>query len=129
MKRQKKKPPQTLDNLPLPDAAKSEKFERKPYKAVFDRLDLCTQFKPGKNKIGAIFEKFVESIYLHDEIAKDMDRHQHVIDGLRKIENKKNKVYRNWDSTYNLMNTFPTEFEEYLSLIPKVKTLLNKMIL
>ena len=127
MRRAKKKPPQTLDNLPLPDAAKIEKYERLPYKAVFDRLDLCTQFKPGKNKIGAIFEKFIESIYLHDEIAKEMDHKQKVIDGLRKIESKKNKVYRNWDSTYNLMNTFPTEFEEYLSLIPKVKNFEQRM--
>ena len=127
MKRHKKKPPQTLENLPLPDSAKIEKYERLPYKAVFDRLDLCSQFKPGKNKIGAIFEKFVESIYLHDEIALQMDRQQHVIDGLRKIENKKDRIYRNWDSTYNLMNTFPTEFEEYLSLIPKVQNFEQRM--
>ena len=52
---------------------------------MFDRLDLCSSFKPGRNGIGAVFEHFIESIYLHDEIAKQIDSQIKVIDGLRKV--------------------------------------------
>lgn len=46
------------------------RYERKPYNAIFDRIDLVGSFKAGKDGIGAVFVEFVESIYLHDEIAK-----------------------------------------------------------
>lgn len=116
-----KKGKQTLDNLPLPPEVKYESYERKPYNAIFDRLDLVAEFKAGKDGIGAIFVKFVESIYLHDEIAKKIDDKLDEIDTLRKIDGKKNKIFRNWDSTYNLMNTFPADFADFLTLAPKMK--------
>ena len=47
---------------------------------------------------------------------KAIDEKMDQIEELRKIEAKKNKIYRNWDSSYNVMNTFPAEFAEYLEI-------------
>ena len=112
---------ESLKNLPLPDEAKYEFYERKPYNAIFDRLDLVAKFKAGKNGIGAVFVHFVESIYLHDEVVKEIEEKMLEIEELEKVEAKKNKIYRNYDSTYNLMNTFPSDFADYLEIAPKMK--------
>ena len=85
-----------------------EHYERLPHKAIFDRLDLVCAFKAGKGNKGAIFSQFIESIYMHDEIAKQIDEKLDRIEELKKVLMKKQRVFRNWDSSYKYV--FLTSF-------------------
>jgi len=109
-----------IRELEFPDELKQEMYERRVYNNTFDRIDLCLAFRPGKDDIGAICSHFVEAISMHDQIAKQMEEKMDEIIELRKIYNKKHRVFRNWDSSFNTMNTFQEDYQDYLQLLPKM---------
>ena len=49
------------------------------------------------------------------------------IDQLQKIYIKKQRVFRNWDAAYNTMNTFQQDYDDYLSMLPRMKNYAERL--
>ena len=111
----------SIQKLELPEEFKQETYERRIHKADVDRLDLCVKLRAGKDGKGAVVDHFIEAVHLHDDVVKRIEEKMNEIDELRKIYTKKHRVYRNWDSSYNTMNTFQEDYQEYLQLLPKMR--------
>lgn len=110
-----------IEKLELPEEFKHESYERRVQKADVDRLDLCVELQPGRDGKSAVVKQFVEAVHLHDDVVKRIEEKMNVIDELQKVYNKKHRVYRNWDASYNTMNTFQEDYQEYLQLLPKMR--------
>ncbi len=107
--------------LPLPEELKIENYERRRYVAVFDRIDLVLEFRAGKDGIGATIKCFLDAISKHDEIVTQIENQMNSVKEFKRIYRKKNRLFRNLDSAWNLMMTNPVEFNEYLDLLPKME--------
>lgn len=111
-----------MKNYPLPSELKIEYYERKRYSATFDRMDLCLKFRSGLNGIGAIAIRWVDGIYNHDIQVKKIEEQMDIVDQLRKIYNKDNRTFKNWDAAWNVINNCPEDYAEYLELKPNGET-------
>lgn len=110
-----------MNKLPLPEELKLENYSRRAQSAVFDRIDLVIDFRPGKDNIGATVKSFLDAIIKHDLHVHKYEEKLVQINELRRDYRKKNRLFRNLDSAWNVILTNPTDFNEYLSLIPKVQ--------
>jgi hypothetical protein len=110
-----------LQKLELPEEFKQESYERRVHKIELDRMDLCLALKAGKDGKAGVVDHFIEAVHLHDGVVKRIEEKMDEIDELRKLYNKKHRVFRNWDSSYNTMNTFQEDYSEYLQLLPKMR--------
>ena len=99
------------NEVELPDEFKLESYPRRVQEATFDRLDLVVTFRPGKDKIGATVRSFVDAITAHDEIVKVIEEKMNEIDVLRRHYRKKNRLFRNLDSAWNVILDNPAEFQ------------------
>jgi hypothetical protein len=115
--------------FPLQDEQKLETYDRPPHEAVFDRIDLILTFLPGKDGRGMIVKSFLDAIPYHDEVVKKIEDKKNEIDELKLIYRKKNRLFRNLDSAWNVMleNNDPVAFHEYLELIPKMKNIEQRL--
>eukprot|EP01038_Epipyxis_sp_PR26KG_P007566 gene7566-10307_t len=109
--------------LPLAEELKLETYPRPPRLAVFDRLDLVVEFRAGNDQIGAVIKNFKNAIPAHDEIVKAIEEKMDEIKECRKFYTKKNRLFRNLDSAWNVMLEMPTHFFDYVALIPKMKNI------
>lgn len=107
----------------VPDELKLENSVRRVQFAVFDRLDLVIDFQEGKDGIGAIVKSFLDAITKHDNIVISMEAKMLEIVELKRNYRKRNRLFRNLDSAWNVMLTNPVEFNEYIALIPKMKNI------
>lgn len=110
-----------MDKIPLASELKLELYPRKTHEAVFDRIDLVLNFQCGENGTGAVVKSFVDAILLHDEIVKQAEEKMTLIDSLKRVSDKKSRLFRNLDSAWNIMLDNPVDFYEYSELLPKMK--------
>jgi hypothetical protein len=108
--------------MELPSEMKLEYYERRRFSATFDRMDLCLKFRSGLNGIGAIAIRWVDGIYNHDAQVKKIEEQMDLVDQLRKIYNKDNRTFKNWDAAWNAINLNPEDYAEYLELKPNGET-------
>jgi hypothetical protein len=108
--------------MELPSEMKLEYYERRRFGATFDRMDLCLKFRSGLNGIGAIAIRWVDGIYNHDTQVKKIEEQMDLVDQLRKIYNKDNRTFKNWDAAWNAINLNPEDYAEYLELKPNGET-------
>lgn len=104
----------------IPDELKLESYERRANAAVFDRLDLVVAFRAGNGGIGAVVRSFIDAIKLHDEVVAKIEGFTTQIDELKRNYRKKNRLFRNLDSAWNLILDNPVEYYEYLRLLPQM---------
>lgn len=123
-----------------------ETYEQRPQSAEFDRLDLAVDFRPGKDGIGAVVkvwvreynslrywshefhQNFIDAIARHDEIVKLMEEQLVEITALRRVYNKKKRLFQNLDSAWNAMiEDSPNDFQEYNALIPKMRNVQERL--
>lgn len=100
----------------IPKELKTESYERKKLRATFARLDLVLKFRAGKDGIGAITRSWTDAIYWHDCMVKKVEEQMDIVDQLRKIYNKEQRTFRNWDAAWNALNRFPEDYIEYRRL-------------
>lgn len=112
-----------MKKLPIPEELKLENYDRRRYTAVFDRIDLVLEFRAGKGGIGATIKCFLDAISKHDEIVAQIEDQLNTVKELKRIYRKKNRLFRNLDSAWNLMLNNPVEFHEYLGLLPKMENI------
>lgn len=102
----------------IPNDLKYEYYERKRFSATFDRMDLSLKFRSGVDEIGAIVIKWVDGIFNHDAHVKKIEEQMDLIDNLRKIYDKDNRTFKNWDAAWDCINTSPEDYAEFLELRP-----------
>eukprot|EP00981_Chlorochromonas_danica_P015620 scaffold13700_cov252-Ochromonas_danica.AAC.19 len=105
----------------LPDELKWESYERRPHAAVFDRLDLVVAFRAGHENKGGVVKAFLDAIRNHDELVVRLESQMVIVDELRRDYRKKNRLFRNLDSAWNLILDNPVDYNEYLDLLPRMK--------
>jgi hypothetical protein len=109
-----------MNKLELPDELKLENYEKRIQTASFDRLDLVISFRPGKDNIGLTVKGFLDAIPAHDAIVKVIEEKMVEIVELKRTYHKKNRLFRNLDSAWNLTLDNPVEFYAYMELVPKI---------
>jgi hypothetical protein len=109
-----------MQKVGIPEELKLENYEKRIQTASFDRLDLVISFRPGKDNIGATVKGFFEAIPAHDAIVKTIEEKMEEIVVLKRNYYKKNRLFRNLDSAWNLTLDNPVDFYEYLDLVPKM---------
>jgi hypothetical protein len=109
-----------MQKVGIPEELKLENYEKRIQTASFDRLDLVISFRPGKDNIGATVKGFLEAIPAHDAIVKTIEEKMEEIVVLKRNYYKKNRLFRNLDSAWNLTLDNPVDFYEYLDLVPKM---------
>lgn len=109
--------------MELPAELRLESYERRANAAVFDRLDLVVAFRPGKNGTGAVVKSFLDAIKCHDEIVVKLEAFMSDIDEMKKGYKKKNRLFRNLDSAWNVILENPVDYYEYLALLPKMENI------
>lgn len=102
--------------VPFPDELKLENYERRPNAALFDRLDLVVFFHPGHKGIGAVVKNFRDAIKSHDEMVVKVEAQMVEVEIKKRIYKKKNRLFRNLDSAWNLILENPVQYYEYLNL-------------
>ena len=76
------------------------------------------------NGVGAIIKGFQNAIPAHDEHVKLIEEKITEIKALKRIYNKKNRLFRNLDSAWNgILEDNPNEFHEYELLVPKMRNI------
>ena len=103
--------------IPLPDELKLENYERRPNAALFDRLDLVVCFHPGHKGIGAVVKSFRDAIKAHDEMVVKVEAQMIEVEIKKRIYKKKNRLFRNLDSAWNLILENPVQYYEYLCIL------------
>jgi hypothetical protein len=103
---------------PIPNELKFEYYERKRFSATFDRMDLSLKFRSGVGEIGGIVIKWVDGIFNHDAHVKKIEEQMDLIDNLRKIYDKDNRTFKNWDAAWGCIDTSPEDYAEFLELRP-----------
>ena len=111
----------------IPDELKLENYEKRIQTASFDRLDLVISFRPGKDGIGATVKGFLEAIPAHDAIVKVIEEKMSEIVELKRNYHKKNRLFRNLDSAWNLTLDNPVDFYFYLDLVPKMTKITKRL--
>jgi hypothetical protein len=109
-----------MKKLELPEELKLENYERRVQKAKFDRIDLVIEFREGLNGVGATVKRFMDAIPAHDAIVKRIEETLTDIEHQKRNYHKKNRLFRNLDSAWNLTLDNPVEFFEYQELAPKM---------
>ncbi|RYH07097.1 hypothetical protein EON65_42110 [archaeon] len=102
--------------VPFPDELKLENYERRPNAALFDRLDLVVYFHPGYKGMGAVVKNFRDAIKSHDEMVVKVEAQMVEVEIKKRIYRKKNRLFRNLDSAWNLILENPIQYYEYLNL-------------
>lgn len=103
-----------------PSFLKLEFFERRRNEALFERLDFTVNFIPGHADTGAIVKSWINGIIDHDNIVKLIEELMAKVIVLKRDFKKKNRLYRNLDSSWSIMLVKPDEYDEYLALLPKM---------
>lgn len=106
------------ERFAVPPDLKVEFYERRRQTSSFDRLDFALELIPGMDGVGAIVRNFTDAIALHDIAVKNVEDKWLETQGLRHDFNRKNRLYRNFDSAWNTMNQNQAELDEYLALAP-----------
>ena len=96
-----------MERFPVPPELKVEFYERRRNTTNFERLELAIELIPGKDGIGAVVRNFIDAISLHDVAVKNVEDKWLEVEGLRHDFNRKNRLYRNFDSAWNTMNQNP----------------------
>ncbi len=109
-----------MKKVAIPDELKLENYEKRTQTASFDRLDLVISFRPGKDGFGATVKGFLESIPAHDAIVKVIEEKMAEIIILKRNYHRKNRLFRNLDSAWNLTLDNPVDFYFYMDLVPKI---------
>ena len=119
------------EKLQLPDELKLETYPRIIQSATFDILELVLKFMPGYNGIGAIVESFKYAIGDHDNIVKRIEEQMALIITLKREYQRKNRLFRNLDSAWNVMLDAhkPSDFYEYQELLPKMKNMEERILI
>jgi hypothetical protein len=118
-----------LERLPIPDELKLENQSSLLQYAIFDKLDFIIDFRPGKDNIGAIVKNFIDAIRKHDQIVVEYENALKIVAEKKKVYRKRNRLFRNLDSAWNVIMTNPSEFQEYLDLLPKMKNIEKRLSL
>lgn len=109
-----------MKKVDIPEELKLENYEKRTQTASFDRIDLVISFRGGKDNIGATVKGFMDAIPAHDNIVKTIEEKMEEIVVLKRNYYKKNRLFRNLDSAWNLTLDNPVDFYEYLELVPKM---------
>jgi hypothetical protein len=109
-----------MKKVDIPEDLKLENYEKRIQTASFDRLDLVISFRAGKDDIGATVKGFMDAIPAHDAIVKEIEEKMAEIVLLKRNYYKKNRLFRNLDSAWNLTLDNPVDFYAYLDLVPKM---------
>lgn len=109
-----------MDRLPLPPELRLENTAPRVQLAIFDRIELVVEFRPGNNGIGATVKGFIDAIAKHDAIVQRMEEAIKHVEEMKKIYRKRNRLFRNLDSAWNVVMTNPVDFAEYNELRPKM---------
>jgi len=104
----------------VPRELKIEFYDRRAQSSSFDRLELGVELIPGHDGIGAIVRQFTDAIRGHDACVKAVEDKWLELEGLKKDFNRKNRLYRNFDSAWNTLLDNEAEFDEYLELVPRM---------
>lgn len=120
----KKKPP---PKMVVPDELKLETYAIRKHEVVLDRIEAVMSFWPGKGNKGAVLKSYIDAISTHDEIVKQIEDKWHQIDDLRRDFNKKNRIFRNLDSSFTIMNAKPEELMEFQELKPKMRNITKRL--
>jgi hypothetical protein len=72
-------------------------------------------------------KNFIDAIGRHDNIVKEVENKWLSIDELKRDLNRKSRLFRNLDSVWTCLNTNPTEFNEFLSLVPRMKNIKERI--
>lgn len=109
-----------MRRVDIPAELKLENYEKQTHTASFDRIDLVISFRPGRDNIGATVKGFLEAIPAHDDIVKRIEEKMEEISILKRNYYRKNRLFRNLDSAWNLALDNPVDFYEYMELLPKI---------
>lgn len=110
-----------MKRFDLPPELHLENYERRLQSATFDRIDLVVSFRAGVNGIGATVKGFKYAIGAHDNIVKIIEEKMDDIEQLRQHYRKKNRLFRNLDSAWNVILDNANDFYEYQELLPQVR--------
>lgn len=116
-----------MKKVAIPDELKLENYERRIQTASFDRLDLVISFRPGRDGKGATVKGFLEAIPSHDDIVKVIEEKMADIVVLKRNYHKKNRLFRNLDSAWNLTLDNPVDFYFYMDLAPKIDKIVKRL--
>lgn len=116
-----------MKKVDIPYELKLENYEKRIQTASFDRLDLVISFRAGKDNIGATVKGFLEAIPAHDAMVKTIEEKMAEISILKRNYYKKNRLFRNLDSAWNLTLDNPVEFYDYLELVPKIPKIKQRL--
>ena len=108
------------ERFKAPADLRIENYERRSQASQFDRLDLALELIPGANGLGAIVHGFIDAVTAHDLCVKAVEDKWLELEGQKKDFNRKNRLYRNFDSAWNTMHDNQAELEEYLELAPRM---------
>jgi RNAse (barnase) inhibitor barstar len=111
----------------LTDEHKLETYKARKYEATFEKVNLVVRFVPGHDGKNAISRAFVDAIKLHDEAVKEIEEKWVHIDQLKRDLTKKTRLYRNLDAAWNTLNQNPDDFAEYLTLLPRMRNIRERM--
>lgn len=117
----------TMKKVDLPEELKLENYEKRIQTASFDRIDLVIDFRGGKDNIGATVKGFLDAIPAHDDIVKAIEEKMADIVILKRNYYKKNRLFRNLDSAWNLTLDNPVDFYEYMDLVPKISKIEQRL--
>lgn len=116
-----------MEKLELPENLRLENYPTRIHAATFDRLDLAVEFRAGKEGVGATVKGFIDAIAKHDAIVQTMEEAIKNVEECKRVYRKRNRLFRNLDSAWNLLLTNPTEFAEYNELLPKMKNMEQRL--
>lgn len=112
-----------MKKFPLPNQHKIETYRALKHEATFDRVEYAVTLIPGLNGHGAVMKGFIDAIANHDIIVKEVEDKFLAIDALKKDLMKKSRLFRNMDSVWTCLNLNPDEYNEFLSLQPRMKNI------
>lgn len=118
-----------MKKVDIPEDLKLENYERRIQQAVFDRLELVVELRGGLNGIGATVKKYKEAIPAHDEIVKMIEEKMEEIEQFKKNYRKKQRLFRNLDSAWNITLDNADEWEEYNLLKPKMRNIEKRIMI
>lgn len=116
-----------MEKLPLPSELRLENYTPRIQKAIFDRLDLVVDFRPGSEGVGATVKGFIDAIAKHDAIVQKLEEAIKHVEEMKKIYRKCNRLFRNLDSAWNVLMTNQVEFAEYNELRPKMQNIEDRL--
>jgi hypothetical protein len=111
----------------LTNEHKLEHYKARKYEANFEKVQLVVQFVPGHNGQNAISRSFIEAIKIHDSMVKEIEEKWVFMDQLKRDLTKKTRLFRNLDAAWNTLNQRPDDFSEYLTLLPRMRNIKERI--